>query len=102
MSTPNTIKCPNCATEIDIDEIFYHQIEEKFKQEHLTKEKMLKEEVEKIKKPTLDNLLRDLDPLTIAKSLVPAPIKYGIDSAIDAASAKNAPNRPPFAFASGQ
>ncbi len=46
MSTQNTIKCPNCATEIEIDKIFYHQIEEKFKEEHLAKEKMLRDEVE--------------------------------------------------------
>jgi len=46
MPNTNTIKCPNCQTQIDIDEIFYHQIEEKFKQEHLAKEKMLRDEVE--------------------------------------------------------
>ena len=46
MSTPTTIKCPNCATEIDIDEIFYHQIEEKFKQQHLQEQKKLQDEVE--------------------------------------------------------
>ena len=34
-----TIKCPNCGTHIDIDEIFYHQIEEKFKQQHLKQQK---------------------------------------------------------------
>jgi len=31
--TKNTISCPNCGQVIDIDEIFYHQIEEKFKKE---------------------------------------------------------------------
>ncbi|CAA6824959.1 MAG: Caldesmon [uncultured Sulfurovum sp.] len=41
MSTPTTIKCPNCATEIDIDELFYHQIEEKFKQQHMAEQKKL-------------------------------------------------------------
>jgi hypothetical protein len=39
MPTQNTIKCPNCATKIDIDEIFYHQIEEKFKSQHLQAQK---------------------------------------------------------------
>lgn len=39
-----TIKCPNCATEIDIDEIFYHQIEEKFKQQHMAEQKKLLQE----------------------------------------------------------
>ncbi len=31
---------------IDIDEIFYHQIEEKFKQQHLAEQKKLQDEVE--------------------------------------------------------
>ncbi len=46
MSTQNSIKCPNCGTQIDIDEIFYHQIEEKFKQQHLLEQKKLQEELE--------------------------------------------------------
>ena len=46
MSTQNTIQCPNCATQIDIDEIFYHQIEQKFKQQHLEEQKKLRDEVE--------------------------------------------------------
>jgi len=50
MSTQNTIKCPNCATQIDIDEIFYHQIEEKFKTQHLQEQKKLQDEVEQKRK----------------------------------------------------
>jgi len=46
MSAQNSIKCPNCGTHIDIDEIFYHQIEEKFKQQHLQDQKKLKDEIE--------------------------------------------------------
>lgn len=46
MSTQNTIKCPNCGTHIDIDEIFYHQIEEKFKQQHLQDQKKLQDEID--------------------------------------------------------
>jgi len=46
MSTQNTIKCPNCGTQIDIDEIFYHQIEEKFKQQHLQDQKKLQDEID--------------------------------------------------------
>lgn len=45
-----TIKCPNCGTQIDIDEIFYHQIEEKFKQQHLIEQKKLQDEVEQKRK----------------------------------------------------
>lgn len=41
-----TIKCPNCGTQIDIDALFYHQIEEKFKQQHLQEQKKLQDEVE--------------------------------------------------------
>jgi len=41
-----TIKCPNCGTEIDIDEIFYHQIEEKYKQKNVAEQKKLRDEVE--------------------------------------------------------
>lgn len=50
MPTKNTIKCPNCATQIDIDEIFYHQIEEKFKTQHLQEQKKLQDEVEQKRK----------------------------------------------------
>ncbi|MGB5505911.1 MAG: DUF2130 domain-containing protein [Sulfurovum sp.] len=50
MSTQNTIKCPNCGTHIDIDEIFYHQIEEKFKQQHLQDQKKLQDEIESKRK----------------------------------------------------
>ncbi|MCO4845357.1 MAG: DUF2130 domain-containing protein [Sulfurovum sp.] len=46
MSAQNSIKCPNCGTKIDIDEIFYHQIEEKFKQQHLADQKKLQDEIE--------------------------------------------------------
>ncbi|UFH59431.1 DUF2130 domain-containing protein [Sulfurovum mangrovi] len=46
MMSNTTIKCPNCGTQIDIDEIFYHQIEEKFKQQHLIEQKKLREEIE--------------------------------------------------------
>ncbi len=46
MPTQNTIKCPNCATDIDIDEIFYHQIEEQYKQKNLAEQKKLRDEVE--------------------------------------------------------
>ena len=46
MSAQNSIKCPNCGTHIDIDEIFYHQIEEKFKQQHLADQKKLQDEID--------------------------------------------------------
>ena len=55
MSKP-TIKCPHCGTQIDIDEIFYHQIEEKFKQEHLAKERQLRDEIEAKRKEYKNHL----------------------------------------------
>jgi len=46
MPTTNTIQCPNCGTDIDIDAIFYHQIEEQYKQKNLAEQKKLRNEVE--------------------------------------------------------
>ena len=50
MSTPNTIQCPNCGTQIDIDEIFYHQIEEKFKQQQIEERQKLQAEMDEARK----------------------------------------------------
>ena len=50
MSTQNSIKCPNCGTQIDIDEIFYHQIEEKFKSQQLEEKKKLQAEIDDARK----------------------------------------------------
>ena len=66
MSVQNSIKCPNCGTQIDIDEIFYHQIEEKFKQQHLQDQKKLQNEIEakrKEYKAHLDTLKAKEDAL---------------------------------------
>ncbi len=50
MPSPNTIQCPNCGTQIDIDEIFYHQIEEKFKQQQIAERQKLQAEVDEARK----------------------------------------------------
>ncbi|WP_456429282.1 DUF2130 domain-containing protein, partial [Nitratifractor sp.] len=50
MSSANTITCPNCGTVIDIDEIFYHQIEAKFKKEQIEERKRLQAEIEEARK----------------------------------------------------
>ncbi|SFV89936.1 hypothetical protein MNB_SV-4-84 [hydrothermal vent metagenome] len=50
MPATNTIQCPNCGTTIDIDAIFYHQIEEKFKAEQLAQKKRLQAEIEEARK----------------------------------------------------
>lgn len=46
MSNQTTIKCPNCNTEIDINEVLYHQLENKYKNEHLAEKKKLEAEIE--------------------------------------------------------
>ena len=59
MSKQTTIKCPNCNTEIDINEVLYHQLENKYKSEHLADKKKLEAEIEakrKEYKTHLDNL----------------------------------------------
>ena len=46
MTNQTTIKCPNCNTEIDINEVLYHQLENKYKNEHLAEKKKLEAEIE--------------------------------------------------------
>ena len=46
MSNQTTIKCPNCGTEIDINEVLYHQLENKYRSEHLVEKKKLEAEIE--------------------------------------------------------
>jgi len=50
MSTKTTIKCPNCQTDIDINKILYHQLEEEIKQKNLQEQKKLQKEADKIAK----------------------------------------------------
>jgi len=44
MPTKTTIKCPNCGTEIDVNEILYHQLENELKQKNRAEQKKLEEE----------------------------------------------------------
>ena len=46
MNNETTIKCPNCETEIDINEVLYHQLENKYRNEHLAQTKKLEAEIE--------------------------------------------------------
>ncbi len=46
MPTNTTIKCPNCGTSIDVNEILYHQLEDELKQKNIAEQKKLKDEVE--------------------------------------------------------
>lgn len=45
MSTEASIKCPNCGTQIDVNEILYHQLENEFKQKNLNEKKRFDEEI---------------------------------------------------------
>jgi len=45
-----TIKCPNCGTEIDVNEILYHQLEDELKQKNIAEQKKLRDEVESKRK----------------------------------------------------
>ncbi len=46
MPTKTTIKCPNCGTNIDVNEILYHQLEDELKQKNIAEQKKLRDEVE--------------------------------------------------------
>lgn len=46
MTNKTTIKCPNCGTEIDINEALYHQLESKHRQEWLAEKKKQEAEIE--------------------------------------------------------
>jgi len=41
-----TIQCPNCGAEIDVNEVLYHQLESKLKNEHIAEKKKLEAELE--------------------------------------------------------
>jgi len=43
MQDTTTIKCPNCQTEIDVNEIIYHQLENQIKQDYLKEQQKFKE-----------------------------------------------------------
>ncbi|MCF6331082.1 MAG: DUF2130 domain-containing protein [Sulfurimonas sp.] len=50
MPTKTTIKCPNCNTDIDVNNILYHQLEDELKEKNLTEQKKLQEATEKKEK----------------------------------------------------
>ena len=78
MSNQTTIKCPNCSTEIDINEVLYHQLENKYKSEHLAEKKKLEAEIEakrKEYKTHLDNLKAQEEALKEQKEKFEEEIK---------------------------
>jgi len=56
MPTTNTINCPNCGIQIDIDAIFYHQIEEKFKTQQIEEKRKLQAEIKDARKQYKNHL----------------------------------------------
>ena len=78
MSNQTTIKCPNCSTEIDINEVLYHQLENKYRSEHLAQTKKLEAEIEakrKEYKTHLDSLKAQEEALKEQKEKFEEEIK---------------------------
>ena len=78
MTNQTTIKCPNCQTEIDINEVLYHQLENKYKNEHLAQTKKLEAEIEakrKEYKTHLDSLKAQEEALKEQKEKFEEEIK---------------------------
>jgi ATP-dependent DNA helicase RecG len=47
MQNKTTIKCPNCNTNIDVNDILYHQLEDELKQKNIIEQKKLQDESDK-------------------------------------------------------
>lgn len=78
MSNQTAIKCPNCNTSIDVNEVLYHQLEGKLKVEHLAQTKKLEAEIEakrKEYKTHLDSLKIKEDELKEQKEKFDEEIK---------------------------
>ncbi len=45
MAEQKAIKCPSCSTQIDVNEILYHQLENELKQKNLEEKKKFEEEI---------------------------------------------------------
>ena len=49
MPTRTTIKCPNCNTEIDVNDILYHQLEDEIKQKNIAEQKKFQKAFDDLK-----------------------------------------------------
>jgi hypothetical protein len=70
MPTKTTIKCPNCKSEIDVNEILYHQLEEEHKDKYLAEQRKIEAEVEakrKEYKDAFDKLKAEKQAMTEAQ-----------------------------------
>ena len=47
MKNTTTIKCPNCSTQIDVNDILYHQLEKELQQKNIAAQKKLEDEANK-------------------------------------------------------
>ena len=54
MPNKTTIKCPNCKSEIDVNEILYHQLEEEHKDKYLAEQRKIEAEVDAKRKEYKD------------------------------------------------
>jgi hypothetical protein len=60
MQNNTKIKCPNCSTDIDVNDILYHQLEDELKQKNIVEQKRLKDESDK-KAKEFNKALEDLE-----------------------------------------
>lgn len=91
MQNQTTIKCPNCQTEIDINEVLYHQLENKYKNEHLAQTKKLEAEIEakrKEYKTHFDSLKAQEEALKEQKEKLEEEIKKATQIELKAERAK--------------
>ena len=87
----NSINCPSCGINIDIDEIFYHQIEEKFKKEHMQAKAKLEAEMQEARikyKTHLDALKQKEQELLQQKESFEAEIKKATQEQLNKERAK--------------
>lgn len=91
MTNQTTIKCPNCNTEIDINEVLYHQLENKYRSEHLAQTKKLEAEIEakrKEYKTHLDSLKAKEEEFKEQKEKFEEEIKLATQKQLRAERAK--------------
>lgn len=74
MTNQSQVKCPNCGTSIDVQDILAHQVEEQYKQQYQEKEATLAQQLRDFqqKKNELFKQLEDSisDSLAFHKSLI--------------------------------
>lgn len=59
MKTQDTVTCPQCKTEIDVNQIVYHQLEEQIKNDYAAKSKQKEKDIEE-QRQTIDKERQEL------------------------------------------